>query len=110
MATEISGTTCDKSFCEDHLLLSPKDVGLWDMMQLLLSKNIGKRKFIDSPDGTTEESFSWRFVIFISTIAQKVLHAVYKPLNWVGSAVEFMPNFRHANGGFFNLLLNIVTG
>ncbi|KAI3785075.1 hypothetical protein L1987_44187 [Smallanthus sonchifolius] len=110
MATEISGTTCDKSFCEDHLLLSPKDVGLWDLMKLLFSKNIGKRKFIDSPDGTTEESFPRRFVIFISILAQKVLHAVYKPLNWAGSAVEFMPNFRHANGGFFKLISNIASG
>ncbi|KAI3785074.1 hypothetical protein L1987_44186 [Smallanthus sonchifolius] len=102
--------TCDKSFCEDHLLLSPKDVGLWDLTMLLFSKNIGNRKFIDCPNGTTEESFSRRFVIFISIVAQKILHLVYKPLTWVGSAVEFMPNYMHANGGFFKLLLNLVSG
>ncbi|KAL9999087.1 putative triacylglycerol lipase [Helianthus debilis subsp. tardiflorus] len=111
MAIEGTSTrTCDKSFCEDHLLLSPKDVGLWDLIKLLFSKNIGNRKFIDCPEGTTEESFSQRFVIFVSIVAQKLLHLVYKPLNWVGSAVEFMPNFMDVNGGFFKLLGNIVTG
>nr|GFC63810.1 triacylglycerol lipase-like 1 [Tanacetum cinerariifolium] len=88
---------------------SPKDVGLWDLIKLLLSKNIGNRKFIDCPDGTVEESFSQRFVIFISTVAQKVLHLADKPLGWVGSAIEFMPNFMDANGGFFKLLGNVVT-
>ncbi|KAK1433070.1 hypothetical protein QVD17_09976 [Tagetes erecta] len=111
MATQVTTTrTCDKSFCEDHLLLSPKDVGLWDLMMLLFSKNIGNREFIDCPNGTTEESFSRRFVIFISIVAQKVLQLVYKPLSWVGSTIEFMPNFMHANGGFFKLLLNTLSG
>nr|GEV01661.1 triacylglycerol lipase-like 1 [Tanacetum cinerariifolium] len=72
MANEVTTTTtCDKSFSVDYMLLSPKDVGLWDLIKLLLSKNIGNRKFIDCPDGTVEESFSQRFVIFISTVAQK---------------------------------------
>ncbi|MFS7973925.1 hypothetical protein Hanom_Chr09g00862411 [Helianthus anomalus] len=111
MAIEGTSTrTCDKSFCEDHLLLSPKDLGLWDLIKLLFSKNIENRKFIDCPEGTTEESFSQRFVILVSIVAQKFLHLVYKPLNWVGSAVEFMPNFIDVNGGFFKLLGNIVTG
>ncbi|PWA87121.1 triacylglycerol lipase-like 1 [Artemisia annua] len=112
MATEVTTTTtlCDKSFSVDYMLLSPKDVRLWDLIKLLFSKNIGNRSFIDCPDGTVEESFSQRFVIFISIVAQKVLHLVDKPLGWVGSAIEFMPNFTDANGGFFKLLGNVVTG
>ncbi|MFS7973931.1 hypothetical protein Hanom_Chr09g00862471 [Helianthus anomalus] len=111
MATEVTSTKpCDKSFCDDHLLLSPKDVGLWDLMMLLYSKNIGNRKFIDCPEGTTEESFSRRFIIFVSIVAQKVLHLLYKPLSWVGSAIEFVPNLMSANGGFLQLLLNILSG
>ncbi|KAI7742743.1 hypothetical protein M8C21_010349 [Ambrosia artemisiifolia] len=111
MASEVTNTkTCDKSFCEDHLLLSPKDVGLWDLIMLLFSKNIGNRKFIDCPEGTTEKSCSRRFIIFISIAAQKILHLLYKPLSWVGSTIEFVPNFMGANGGFFQLLLNIVSG
>lgn len=108
--TEVGNKTCNKSFCEDYLLLSPKDVRFWDLTKLLLSKNIGNRNFIDCPDGTVEESFSRRFVIFISIVAQKILHLVDKPLAWVGSAIEFLPNFMDANGGFFNLLLNLLTG
>ncbi|KAD4888157.1 hypothetical protein R6Q59_034750 [Mikania micrantha] len=113
MATEGSSgskKTCDKSFCEDYLLLSPKDVGLFDLIKLPFSKHIGERKFIDCPDGTIEESFSQRFVIFLSIVAQKFLHFIDKPLSWVGSAVEFMPNLMAANGGFFKLLLNTVSG
>ncbi|XP_076884755.1 triacylglycerol lipase OBL1-like [Bidens hawaiensis] len=111
MATEDTCTkTCAKLFYEDHMLLSPKDVGLWDLIKLLFSKNLGSRKFIDCPVGTTEQSFSLRFLIFISVVAQKFLRLIYKPLGLVGSAIEFMPNFMHTNGGFFKLLLNIVTG
>ncbi|KAJ0754136.1 putative triacylglycerol lipase [Helianthus annuus] len=111
MATEATDTkTCDKSFCEDHLLLSPKDVGLRDLITLLFSKNIANRKGIDCPAGTTEETFTRRFVIFISIVAQKVLLLLYKPLSWVGSAIEFMPNFMLANGGLSKLLFNVVSG
>ncbi|KAF5791722.1 putative triacylglycerol lipase [Helianthus annuus] len=111
MATELSSTKiCDKSFCEDYLLLSPKDVTLWNLIMLLLSKNIGHRSFIDCPAGTTEESFSRRFVIVISIVAQMVLTLLYKPLSWVGSAIEFLPNFMDANGGFLDILLNLLSG
>ncbi|KVH92526.1 Lipase, class 3, partial [Cynara cardunculus var. scolymus] len=102
--------TCDKSFCEDYLLLSPKDVGLWDLFMLLISKNIGNRKFIDCPAGTVEGSFSRRFIIFISIVAQKILHLLYKPLLWLGSVIEFVPNFLDRNGGFLKLPLNLITG
>ncbi|KAL4582282.1 hypothetical protein LXL04_006826 [Taraxacum kok-saghyz] len=111
MATDLSTkTTCNKSFCEDYLLLSPKDVGFLDLMKLLFSKRIGNRKFIDCPDGTVEESFSHRLTIFISILAQKILHLVSKPLGGVGSAIEFVPNFFVANGGFLRLLLNLLSG
>ncbi|KAL8251056.1 hypothetical protein R6Q59_034749 [Mikania micrantha] len=100
------GTTASD---KDHLLLNPKDVGLLDLIKLLFFKNIGDRKFIKCRHGTTE-SFSRRFVIFISIIAQRIFHLLYKPLNWVGSVIEFMPNLKYINGGFFNLLLNIVSG
>lgn len=111
MATELTTkTTCNKSFCKDYLLLSPKDVGFLDLVMLLFSEHIGNRKFIDCPDGTVEESFGHRFVIFISILAQKILHLVDKPLGWLGSAIEFLPNFSDANGGFFMILLNVVSG
>ncbi|KAI3500449.1 hypothetical protein L1887_36270 [Cichorium endivia] len=111
MATELTTTTtCNKSFCQDYLLLSPKDVGFLDLIKLLFSKNISHRKFIDCPDGTVEESFSHRFIIFISILAQKVLHLVNKPLGWLGDAIEFGPNFFDANGGFLKLLLNLLSG
>ncbi|CAH1421106.1 unnamed protein product [Lactuca virosa] len=111
MATELTTkTTCNKSFCKDYLLLSPKDVGFLDLVMLLFSEHIGNRKFIDCPDGTVEEGFGHRFVIFISILAQKVLHLVDKPLGWLGSAIEFLPNFSDANGGFLMLLLNVVSG
>nr|XP_043614268.1 triacylglycerol lipase OBL1-like [Erigeron canadensis] len=111
MASEVTNKkACDKSFCKDYLLLSPKDVTLWDLIMLLFSKNIGNRKFIDCPNGTVEESFSRRFVIFISIAAQKLLHLVNKPMGCVGSAIEFMPNFLDANRGFLKLLLNLLSG
>ncbi|PWA46032.1 hypothetical protein CTI12_AA512720 [Artemisia annua] len=102
--------TCDKSFCKDYLLLSPKDVRLWDLIMLLFSKNIGNMKFIDCPNGTVEESFSRRFVIFVSIVVQKLLQVVNKPLGWVGSAIEFLPNCLDANGGFLKLLFNFISG
>ncbi|PWA56608.1 triacylglycerol lipase-like 1 [Artemisia annua] len=60
--------------------------------------------------GGVEESFSRRFVIFISIVAQKLLQVVNKPLVWAGSAIEFLPNFLDANGGFLKLLFNFISG
>ena len=111
MATaSIKKKPCDKSFCQDYLLLSPKDVGLWDLMMLLFSKHIQNRKFIDCPEGTVEESFLQRFVIFISIVAQKLCHLLYRPLAWIGSVIEFLANFLNDNGGFRMMLWNFLRG
>ncbi|KAJ9562327.1 hypothetical protein OSB04_007487 [Centaurea solstitialis] len=110
MTTQVNGSKppCDKSFCEDYMILSPKDVGSWDLTKLVFSKHIGHRKFIDCPDGTVE-SFWSRIAIFFSVVLQRVLHLVDRPLGWLGSTIEFMPNFMDANGGFLSMLSNFVT-
>ncbi|PWA78794.1 Lipase, class 3 [Artemisia annua] len=97
--------TCDKSFCKDYMLLIPKHVRLWDLIMPCSPKTLEIR-----PNGTVEESFSRCFIIFISIVAQKLLQVVNKPLGWAGSAIEFLPNFLDANGGFLKLLFNFISG
>lgn len=93
------------------MLLKPEEASFTEVTKLLFSSNIGKRKFVDShPEGTRREPFIFRWIIFISIIAQKLLMAVAKPLAFLGAVTEFSINFVSQNGGMFGLILRILTG
>ncbi|KAL5556999.1 hypothetical protein UlMin_039235 [Ulmus minor] len=100
---------CDKSFSRSYMLLDPNEVGFCDLIKLLFSSNIEKRKFVDSSDAT-EESFGRRWLIFLSIAAQKFLMFVSKPLAGVGSAFETGLNLLSSNEGLFRLILNSLRG
>ncbi|KAL8546310.1 hypothetical protein ACS0TY_006142 [Phlomoides rotata] len=104
----MASSTCNKSFSSNYMLLKPEEASSWEVTKLLFSSNIGKRKFVDCPEGT-RESFAFRWIIFVSIIAQKVLQAFAKPLAFLGAVTEFCLNLVSLNGGFFSLLLNIIT-
>ncbi|KAG6403443.1 hypothetical protein SASPL_135665 [Salvia splendens] len=43
----MSSTSCNKSFCSHYMLLNPNVAELCDVVKILFSSDIGKRKFID---------------------------------------------------------------
>ncbi|CAA3006050.1 uncharacterized LOC8262908 [Olea europaea subsp. europaea] len=101
---------CNKSFCSDYMLLKPEEAGLIDVFRILFSDDIGKRKFIDCPEGKRPEPFKRRLLIFVSILVQKLLLAVEKPMAWFGSLVEQWLNLLSSNGSLSSLILNFVRG
>ncbi|KAF3438963.1 hypothetical protein FNV43_RR17238 [Rhamnella rubrinervis] len=101
--------TCDKKFSSSYMLLKPEEVKFFDLIHILLAKNIEKRKFIEAPEGT-EENLTRRWLIFASVVVQKLLQSVSKPLSSVGSGAEMFLNLLPSNGGFGKLVLNFLRG
>ncbi|KAK4754113.1 hypothetical protein SAY87_002217 [Trapa incisa] len=105
-----STTTCDKSFSNSYLQLVPDKLGLLDLLSLLFSSNLDRRKFVDSSE-ESEESFERRWIIFVSILVQKILLATAGPLSWFGTLVERWLNLVRINGGGLGpLLLNFARG
>ncbi|KAF4380807.1 hypothetical protein F8388_017161 [Cannabis sativa] len=100
---------CNKDFSASYMLLKPEEVGFFDLMHILFSSDMEKRKFVDS-SSATEESFGRRWIIFLSIVAQKTLSFVSKPLAAVGSAIEMGLNLLSSNGNLFNLIYNSIRG
>ncbi|CAI0553632.1 unnamed protein product, partial [Linum tenue] len=99
---------CNKQFCKSYMLLDYDKIGLVDLISLLFSPNIGKRKFVDCKQ-TSEPSFRRRWLIFLSIVAHKLLQLVSKPLSFVGTCVESWLSLLSRNGGFPGLLFNTLT-
>ncbi|KAK6152729.1 hypothetical protein DH2020_012368 [Rehmannia glutinosa] len=91
-------STCNKSFCSNFMLLNPEEAGFLELFKILFSSEIGKRKFVDCPDGT-REPFGRRWIIFVSVLMMKLLKAVAKPMAGFGSGVEYWLNLLSENGG-----------
>ncbi|KAF3963490.1 hypothetical protein CMV_012135 [Castanea mollissima] len=101
---------CDKGFSSSYMLLKPEEVRFFDLIRILFYSDIGKRKFVDAPEGTTEESFRGRWLMIVSILTQKFLQFVAKPLSFVGSTAEMGLNLVSSNRNLFVLLLNALRG
>lgn len=91
------------------MLLNPKAAELGDVVKILFSSDIGKRKFVDCSNGT-QEPLDRRWIIFISVLFQKFLHANAKPLADFGNGVEHWLNLLSRNRGFLGLINNTFKG
>ncbi|KAL8044507.1 hypothetical protein ABFX02_08G049400 [Erythranthe guttata] len=109
MASSSSSSSCNKSFCDDYLLLKPEEASFSELVKMLFSSDVGKRKFVDCPEGS-REPFGRRWIMFVSVLVQKFLSATAKPMAAVGSAFEHWLNLLSENGGFFRLILKSIKG
>ncbi|KAB1214706.1 Lipase [Morella rubra] len=100
---------CDKGFSSSYMLLKPEEVRFFDLIHILFSSDLEKRSFVECPEGT-EETFRYRWFIFISIWAQKFLQLVATPLAFVGSGIEMWLNLLSSNRNFGVLLLNLLRG
>uniref|UniRef100_A0A2N9H0Q2 Fungal lipase-type domain-containing protein n=1 Tax=Fagus sylvatica TaxID=28930 RepID=A0A2N9H0Q2_FAGSY len=104
-------SSCDKRFSSSYMLLKPEEVRFFDLIHILFSSDIEKRKFVDCSEGTgTDENFKRRWLIFVSILAQKFLLFVAKPLAFVGSVIEMWLNLVSINRSFFALFKNVLRG
>lgn len=92
------------------MLLEPNDVGFFDLIHILFSNNLEKRKFVDSSDDK-EDEFQRRWLIFLSIVVQKLLQFVAKPMAVIGWGIEMFLNLLSSNGcSLRELLLNLLRG
>ncbi|KAK3218967.1 hypothetical protein Dsin_012937 [Dipteronia sinensis] len=103
------GCDCDKSFSSNYMVLNPDEVGLFDLINMLFSSNMEKRKFVDSSE-VEEQDFWRRWIMFISIVVQRLLLFFAKPMSIFGLAIEFFLNLLSINGNLASLLLNLVQG
>ncbi|XP_060970445.1 triacylglycerol lipase OBL1-like [Cannabis sativa] len=101
---------CDKSFSDSYMLLNSKEVGLFDLIYIIYSSKVVKKKLLVDSSYKDEENLCRRWIIFVSIGAQKVLHALSVPMAMFGSAIEMGLNILSTNGNFFNLVLNFIRG
>ncbi|XVF17681.1 hypothetical protein REPUB_Repub10bG0144600 [Reevesia pubescens] len=111
MEAEAETTTreCDKGFSCSFMILKPEEVKFVDLFHILFSTNLENRKFVDSSE-ESEDSFRYRWLIFISIVAQKFLVFTSKPMSWMGSVIEMWLNLLSLNQNFFVLIMNLVRG
>lgn len=98
---------CNGGFSNSYMLLNPEEVKFWDLLRLLISSNLKKRRFVDSSHAR-EHNFWHRFFIFLSIIVLKLLRFFDKPLALLGFFLEFSLNFLSINGSFSGILLNFL--
>jgi len=93
------------------MLLKPEEAGYFDLLRVLIFRNISQRKFVEShADDDLNETLGHRWLIFISILAQKLLQLMAKPLSLFGACVELLINLIALNGGVFWLVPNFIRG
>ncbi|XP_065876123.1 triacylglycerol lipase OBL1-like [Euphorbia lathyris] len=101
---------CNKAFSSNYLILKKEEVKFFDLISILFSSDLGKRKFIESAEAI-EESFERRLLIFISIVTQKMLQFFSTPLLLIGSLIQIVLNLLNLNGNsILRLFLNLLTG
>ncbi|CAB4287415.1 unnamed protein product [Prunus armeniaca] len=100
---------CDKGFSCSYMLLEPKDVGFFDLIHILFSNNLERRRFVDSSE-ETEDDFERRWLIFLSIVVQKVLQFVAKPMATIGWGIEMCLNLISSNQSLVGLILDFLRG
>lgn len=100
-------------FCNSYFLVDPTKASFLDLLLLLFSFNLTSARFIDSPPDTLKSfrrSFASRWILALAILLQKVLMLLSKPFAFLGRLLTYWLNLLTANGGFFNLILNLLTG
>lgn len=99
-----------KSLSGNYMVLTHQDASFHDLIRILFHSDIEKRKFVECPNKEQEESFKYRWLIFVSILVQKILKLVERPLSWFGNMVEMWLNLLACNRNFGVLLLNVLRG
>lgn len=102
---------CDgsNSFSKNYMILRPDETDVFDLVGVLFSSDLEKRKGVHCQEWRGE-SFQRRRIIFVSISVQKFLRSVAKPMACFGSVVEMWLNLLSCNHNFSMLLLNFLQG
>ncbi|CAF2106585.1 triacylglycerol lipase OBL1 [Brassica napus] len=103
----------DMKFCSSYFLVDPTKASILDLLLLLFFPNLTNTGFIDSPPDTLKSvrrTFATRWIIVLAVLVQKILMLLRKPFASIGRFLTYWPNLLTANGGFFKLILHVLTG
>ncbi|KAJ7966609.1 Lipase [Quillaja saponaria] len=105
----------EQNMCHNYMLLKPQEASWFDLVRLLASSRMEKRKFIESPEERDDDlqelrKFQRRWLIFISLLVQKLLIAVHNPLGQIGYMLEMWLNFLSINDGLLGIFFNLLKG
>ncbi|XVE87116.1 hypothetical protein DITRI_Ditri18aG0090400 [Diplodiscus trichospermus] len=106
----MEATPGSKSFCRNYFLLNAQQASFFDLFCLLFSRDLKKRKFIDTSYPTLQLDFWYRAMILATTLLQKFLKTISTPMAAIGSTFEDFLNLMTNNGGLFGLVKNIMLG
>ncbi|KAM1315080.1 hypothetical protein ACFX13_019007 [Malus domestica] len=101
--------SCNKSFSCKYMLLDPNDVGFFDLIHILFSSNLKRRRFVDS-SMDTEDDPDRRWLIFLSIVVQKLLQFVATPMAMIGRGIELCLNLFSNTQNLVGLLQNLLRG
>lgn len=99
----------DLNFSTSYMVLKPEELAFFDLLHILFSSDLEKRKFVES-SYREEEDFGRRWIIFVSIVVQKFLQSVAKPMSIIGSTIELFLNLLSSNQNLGVLLLNFLRG
>ncbi|VVA12076.1 PREDICTED: Lipase [Prunus dulcis] len=101
--------------CQSYFFLKPEEASFLELLYLLCSSDVGKRRFIeiecseeDVHNKVTE--FRRRWVIFISVVLQWSLLFFRDPLARTGDVFDKWLNIISANGGLLMFFINRLKG
>ncbi|XP_010917339.1 triacylglycerol lipase OBL1 [Elaeis guineensis] len=93
----------------DYMIFRPKNVGLLQILGLLIFKrSLARQKGIEI-SGSTDLKGTDPWVVALTLLIQKVLSAISTPLAWVGRIAEYILNLVALNGGILGLIWHIIT-
>ncbi|KAI3914301.1 hypothetical protein MKW92_037379 [Papaver armeniacum] len=103
------------SYSSEHMIYHPEKLRLIDIISVLIFRRIlSSSKFIEShhfnEDKLGNNVALPNLITILTLIIQKILGLLYLPFKLLGHVVEFILNLFSLNGGFFKLLLRIITG
>ncbi|KAB2626465.1 hypothetical protein D8674_020083 [Pyrus ussuriensis x Pyrus communis] len=101
--------SCNKSFSCDYMLLDPSDVGIFDLLHILFSSGLKRRRFVHS-SMDTEDDCDRRWLIFLSIVVQKLLLFVATPMAMFGRGIEICLNIFSSSQNLVGLFKNLLRG
>ncbi|KAM2529749.1 hypothetical protein PS1_027689 [Malus domestica] len=101
--------SCSKSFSCDYMLLDPSDVGFFDLLHILFSSSLKRRRFVHS-SMDTEDDRDRRWLIFLSIVVQKLLLFVATPMAMIGRGIEICLNLFSSTQNLVGLFKNLLRG
>lgn len=94
----------------NYMFLKPKRMSFYQLPQVFYCNNLQDRKFVNCHNDNDDNFDGYRWLIFISLLAQKLLLLIAKPLKFLGHTVEFLLNLASDNYSISDLIFNFFQG